>query len=79
MGKWTGSTMFMNLLGSQTSGGTYYSLPTNNSVSQQTIAIAGSDEYHLYASIENVPNFIKLYNNSGGAKTLELDYIGFSN
>ena len=67
------------VLGSQTSGGTYYNLGQTEKLNQTTIAIGGSNEYHLYTIIEHCPNFLKIYNNTGGAKTLELDYIGYVN
>lgn len=80
MGKWVGGSLAsMSILGSQSSSGTYYSLSSVNGLSQTGIDIGGSTEYHLSAYIENVPNFIKLYNNSGGSKTLEVDYVGISN
>ena len=67
------------VLGSQTSGGTYYRLGEAEKLNQITIAINGSSEYHLYTIIEHCPNFIKLYNNTGSSSTIELDYIGISN
>ena len=67
------------VLGSQTSGGTYYNLGQTEKLNQTTIAIGGSNEYHLYTIIEHCPNFLKIYNNTGGSKTLELDYIGYVN
>ena len=68
-----------NLLGSQTTGGTFYNLGGTEKITKTTIAIGGTDEYHLYGLVENCPNFIKLYNATGAAKTFELDYIGYCN
>ena len=68
-----------NLLGSQTSSGTYYNLGGSEKITKSTIAIGGTDEYHLFGLVENCPNFIKIYNATGAAKTIELDYIGFCN
>tara|TARA_R110001583_G_scaffold30976_5_gene106379 strand:+ start:350 stop:1132 length:783 start_codon:yes stop_codon:yes gene_type:complete len=79
MGKWTGSLTNMPILGSQTTSGTYYALTQQEWITQQSVDIGGSTEYHIEANITNVPNFIKLYNQTGGSKTLEVDYVGISN
>ncbi len=63
------------VFGSQTDGGTYYKVGT---LTRDDVAISGITQLHLTAKIEMVPNFIKIYNNSGSSLTLELDYIGFS-
>tara|TARA_R110000824_G_scaffold242352_3_gene431048 strand:- start:1737 stop:2582 length:846 start_codon:yes stop_codon:yes gene_type:complete len=78
MGKSTNSVTY-NILGSQTSSGTYYSLNTEEHLSTTWIEIAGVGEYHLKSNITNCPNFIKIYNNSGSIQTLEVDYIGYGN
>lgn len=78
-GKWTGSTTNMPLMISQTSGGTYYALSQQEWITQVSVDIGGSTEYHIEAVVECCGNFIKVYNQSGGAKTLEIDYVGISN
>ena len=81
MGKSTSDIGFggLMLLGSQTESGTYYNLGGAEKITPTTIAIGGSNEFHIFAVIENCPNFIKLYNNTGSSKTIELDYIGYCN
>ncbi len=65
----------IDVMGSQTDGGSYYKIAE---LSRETIAIGGSNELHYLGQINMPTNFIKLYNNSGGSTTLELDYVGFS-
>lgn len=79
LGKSTGSLSSVSVLGSQTTDGTYYALPYGDGLQNVNIDIAGTPEEHLTATLENCPNFIKLYNHSGSAVVLELDYIGYSN
>ena len=65
----------MPIMGSQSTSGTYYKVAE---LAQNTVDIGGATEYHLEAIIDNPPKFIKLYNESGGAKILELDYVAIS-
>jgi len=65
----------IDVMGSQTDSGTYYKIAE---LSRETIAIGGTNELHYLGQINMPTNFIKLYNNSGGSTTLELDYVGFS-
>ena len=38
----------------------------------------GVAQYHIGVVIENVPNYITLYNNTGSTLTWEADYIGYA-
>ena len=69
----------MPLLGSQTSGGTYYALQASEKITETQTSIGGVTKYMLSAVIENTPKFLKVYNNTGGSKTFELDYVGYVN
>ena len=78
LGKSVSSLSSVSVLGSQTTDGTYYALPYDDGLQSVSIDIAGTPQSHLTATIENCPNFIKLYNHSGSAVVLELGYIGYS-
>ena len=69
----------MPLMGSQTSGGTYYALQASEKITETQTSIGGVTKYMLSAVVENTPKFLKIYNNTGGSKTFELDYVGYVN
>ena len=69
----------MPLMGSQTSGGTYYALQASEKITESQVSIGGVTKYMLSAVIEHTPKFLKIYNNTGGSKTFELDYVGYVN
>ena len=73
-GEWTATHLSgLAIHGSQTISGTYYRI---GNLDQNISQVGGVDKYFATATIQNVPNFIKLYNNMGSISTLELDYVG---
>ena len=79
IGKWATEITQMQIFGSQTTEGTYYSLGAENVLLGQTVTISGTTEYHTSAVIENTPPFLKLYNSEVSSVTLEVDYCAYAN
>jgi hypothetical protein len=67
----------IKLFGSNTSGGTFYYL-NNGDLMATTLTIGGVSKYYIGGSFENIPRYIKFFNNnaSTGYKINELYMVG---
>ena len=79
-GKCDSATAFsFPMMGSQTSGGTFYMLEASEVLQVTTVEIGGVPEFHVSCKIENCPPYVKFYNNSGASVIFEIDYTAYSN